>query len=274
MLRLFNIEFYKFIRSRSAKVLSIIYFALFAFIALFSSIRFNFGVVDFRVAEQGIFNFPYVWHFNAYFLAVLKIFLAIVIVSLMSSEYTNRTLKQNLIDGLSKWEFIQSKFSMVMVLSLTSTLAYFIISLILGLSFSDFTEASIIFSDMEYIAAYFVKLLGFFSLCMFLGILVKRSAFALGFLFLIWVLEGLVRLFINFEAKPLEFLKQFLPLQSMSNLIVEPVTKLEAVSSAANQLNPEFDKDYGVPLTAIIIVLVWTVIFVLGSYKLLQKRDL
>jgi len=274
MLRLFNIEFFKFKHSRSAKVLSIIYFGLFAFIALFSSIRFNFGVVDFRLAEQGIFNFPYIWHFNAYFLAILKIFLAIVIVSLMSSEYTNRTLKQNLIDGMSKWEFIQSKFSMIIGLSFISTLVYFIISLILGLSFSDFTEASIIFSDMEYIAAYFVKLVGFFSLCMFLGILVKRSAFALGFLFLVWVLEGIIRLFINYQAKPLAFLKQFLPLEAMSNLIVEPVTKLDAISTAANQLNPEFEKDYSVPITSLLIVLAWTAIFVFGSYKLLQKRDL
>ena len=109
---------------------------------------------------------------------------------------------------------------------------------------------------------------------MFLGILVKRSAFALGFLFLIYVAEGLIRLFINFQAKPLEFLKQFLPLQSMSNLIVEPFTKLETITAAANQINPEFDKDYSVPITAIITVLVWTAIFVFGSYKLLQKRDL
>lgn len=274
MLRLFNIEFYKFKRSKSAKVLSIIYFGLFAFIALFTSIRFDFGAVDFRVAEQGIFNFPYIWHFNAYFLAILKIFLAIVIVSLMSSEYTNRTLKQNLIDGLSKWEFIQSKFSMVVALSLVSTLVYFIISLILGLIFSDFTEPSIIFSDLEYVGAYFVKLIGFFSLCMFLGILVKRSAFALGFLFLVWVLEGLIRLGINFQAQSLDFLKQFLPLQSMSNLIVEPVTKLDAISSAANQLNPEFEKDYSVPVISVVTVLVWTALFVFGSYKLLQKRDL
>lgn len=274
MLRLFNIEFYKFKRSKSAKVLSIIYFSLFAFIALFTSIRFDFGAVDFRVAEQGIFNFPYIWHFNAYFLAILKIFLAIVIVSLMSSEYTNRTLKQNLIDGLSKWEFIQSKFSMVVALSLVSTLVYFIVSLILGLIFSDFTEPSIIFSDLEYVGAYFVKLIGFFSLCMFLGVLVKRSAFALGFLFLVWVLEGLIRLGINFQAQSLDFLKQFLPLQSMSNLIVEPVTKLDAISSAANQLNPEFEKDYSVPVISVVTVLVWTAFFVFGSYKLLQKRDL
>jgi hypothetical protein len=48
--------------------------------------------------------------------------------------------------------------------------------------FSSYTELPIVFSGMEYLVAFFVKLVGFFSFCLFLGILVKRSAFALGFL--------------------------------------------------------------------------------------------
>src|SRR5690606_6504064 len=143
------------------------------------------GSVNFRVADQGIFNFPYIWHFNTYIAAILKIFLAIVIVSMMSNEYSYRTLKQNLIDGLSKKEFVLSKFFTVIGFATISTLFVFIVSMILGLIFSDFNEVDIIFSDMEYLLAYFIKLVGFFSFCLFLGILVKRSAFALGFLF-IW----------------------------------------------------------------------------------------
>jgi hypothetical protein len=42
------------------------------------------------------------WHFNTYIAAILKLFLAIVIVSMMANEYSYGTLKQNLIDGLSK----------------------------------------------------------------------------------------------------------------------------------------------------------------------------
>ena len=83
---------------------------LITFIALIASIEFSFGGVNFRVADQGIFNFPFIWHFNTYIAAILKIFLAIVIVSMMSNEYSYRTLKQNLIDGLSKKEFVLSKF--------------------------------------------------------------------------------------------------------------------------------------------------------------------
>ena len=141
----------------------------------------------------------YIWHFNTYFASYLKIFLAIVIVSMMSNEYSNRTLKQNLIDGMSKKEFILSKFYTVLVFSVISTLFIFIVSLVLGLIFSDYTEFSIIFSDLEFMLAYLVKLIGFFSFCMFLGILVKRSAFALGFLFVWWIFESIVIGILRFQ---------------------------------------------------------------------------
>jgi hypothetical protein len=66
-------------------------------------------------------------------------------------------------------------------------------SLILGFVFSSYTELSS-FSGMEYLVAFFVKLVGF-SPFVFLGILVKRSAFALGFL-LVWnIIEESLKVF-------------------------------------------------------------------------------
>lgn len=278
MLRLLEIEYHKLRYSRSAKILVLTYFILITFIALIASIEFNLGAINFRVADQGIFNFPYIWHFNSYIAALLKLFLAIVIVSMMSNEYTNRTLKQNLIDGLSKKEFIASKFLTVTVFSLISTIFLFVVSLILGLSFSDFTEVSIIFSDMEYMIAYFVKLTGFFAFCMFLGILVKRSAFALGFLFIWWILEsivyGVLKWKIFRDSEVADNIARFFPLESMSNLIKEPFSRLSAVQTAATQIGSEIEKDYGIHWYQLIIVIIWTAIFVFLSYKLLKKRDL
>ena len=103
----------------SIKYLSLL---LITFIALIASIEFKFGDFNFRIADQGIFNFPFIWHFNTWIASILKLFLAIVIVSMMANEYSNRTLKQNLIDGLSKKEFILSKFYTVIVFSIVSTL--------------------------------------------------------------------------------------------------------------------------------------------------------
>jgi len=278
MLRLLSIELHKLKYNKSAKVISIVYFILISFIALIASIEFNFGSFHFRIADQGIFNFPFIWHFNTWVAAILKLFLAIVIVSMMANEYSNRTLKQNLIDGLSKKEFVLSKFLTVVLFAMVSTLFVFIVSLILGLIFSDYNEIGIIFSDTEYLLAYFINLIGFFSFCLFLGILVKRSAFALGFL-LIWsIMEGIIYSFLKWEifrnSDLADNIIQLFPLASMSNLIKEPFSRLGAVQSAANQLGEAFDKDYSVQFMTVLIVLTWTCLFVYGSYAVLKKRDL
>jgi len=278
MLRLLTIELHKLKYNKSAKAILIVYFILITFIALISSIEFNFGDFHFRIADQGIFNFPYIWHFNTYIAAILKLFLAIVIVSMMANEYSNRTLKQNLIDGLSKKEFVLSKFLTVILFSVISTLFVFGVSLLLGLMFSDYNELGIIFSDIEYLFAYFIKLTGFFSFCLFLGVLVKRSAFTLGFL-LIWsIAEGIIYSVFKWkifkDTDIAESIMQFFPLAAMSNLIKEPFSRLGVVQSAANQLGEAFEKDYSVQPLTILIVLAWTFLFVYGSYYILKRRDL
>ena len=278
MLRLLNIELHKLKYNRSVKIISIFYFLLILAISLIASVEIPFAKVNFKFADMGIFNFPFIWHFNTYVAGILKILLAIVIVSLIANEYSHRTLKQNLIDGLSKKEFVLSKFITIILFSLISTVLVIIVSIVLGLIFSDYNEASIIFSDLEYILAYFIKLLGFFSFCLFLGVLVKRSAFALGFL-LIWQLfEGIVFLILKFvifrDTEIANKVISFFPLESMSDLIKEPGTRLGAVQSIANQVGESFDKDYSVQPLTILIVLVWTFLFIYWSYLILKRRDL
>ncbi|CAM3360498.1 ABC-type transport system involved in multi-copper enzyme maturation, permease component [Flavobacterium longum] len=277
MKRLLSIEFQKIWKNRASRVLTLTYFILLSFIALIASIKFDIGNFKLHLAEMGIFNFPYIWHFNSYMADYFKFFLAIVIVSMMANEYSYGTLKQNLIDGMSKEEFIKSKFLTVVVFALASTVYVFVMSLILGLCFSSYKEPGIIFSEMEYLLAFFVKLVGFFSFCLFLGILVKRSAFALGFL-LVWyigegIAYGLMRWQI-FNEKTADTIASFFPLQSISNLLVEPFTRLSVIKTMQGQIGMNNVKDYGVHFWSIVIVLVWTVIFVLISYKLLKKRDL
>ncbi|MDR7371239.1 ABC transporter permease [Flavobacterium aquidurense] len=278
MNRLISIELQKIWKNKASRILTLTYFILLSFIALIASIKFDIGPFKFHLAEMGIFNFPFIWHFNTYVAAWLKFFLAIVIVSMMANEYSYGTLKQNLIDGLSKKEFILSKFLTVALFALCSTVFVFVMSLLLGLSFSSYTQFDIIFMDLDYLLAFFVKLTGFFSFCLFLGILVKRSAFALGFL-LVWsIIEAIIRGFLTFKVFPnsntADNIVQFLPLESMSNLIVNPAPRLAVVKTIGNQIGIDTTMDYSVHYSAILIVLVWTFLFVYFSYKLLKNRDL
>lgn len=283
MKRLLSIEFQKIWKNKASRVLLLTYFILLSFIALIASIKFSIGTFEIRIADQGIFNFPYIWHFNTYVAAFFKIFLAIVIVSMMANEYTYGTLKQNLIDGLSKKEFIFSKFLVVGSFAAASTIFVFIMSLILGYSFSSYNELSIVFSDLEYLLAFFIKLFAFFSFCLFLGILVKRSAFALGFLFVWFIGENIFYWLLKFvilggDDKHKNFgdtIIQYFPIESMSNLIKEPITRLSAIKTIENAVGgAQTAKDYSIHFSQISIVLVWTFIFILTSYYILKKRDL
>lgn len=279
MKRLLTIELQKLWSNRASRVLILTYFILLSFIALLASVNFKIIGIDFRLADQGIFNFPYIWHFNTYIAAILKFFLAIVIVSMMANEYTYGTLKQNLIDGLSKEEFILSKFFTVILFALASTVFIFIMSLLLGYGFSSYTESSIVFSDLEYIGAYFLKIAAFFSFCLFLGILIKRSAFAIGFIFVWFIIEkiiqGILRWQVFSSSEAVDKVIQFLPLESMSNLIKEPFTRFQAYQAIENQVSGTVAvKDYGVHWYQVVIVILWSIIFLLSSYKILKKRDL
>ncbi len=281
MFRLLQIEFHKLKHNRASLVLIFVYFGLLTSIALIAAIKFDIGPIKFHLAEMGIFNFPYIWHLNSYLSGLLKFFLLLVIVSMMANEYSHKTLKQNLIDGLSKKEFVLSKFYTVLVFSGASTVFVGLTSLILGLVYSDYTDFSIVTSDLEYLLALFVKLVGFFSFGLFLGILIKRSAFAVGTMFVWFFGENIFRgyLYWSFEesantSENVNRIMQFLPLESMSNLIKEPFTRFNAVKSVAKRIGEDLSKDFSVHFSDILIVCVWTTIFIYLSYALLKKRDL
>lgn len=274
MLRLLQIELIKIWNSKSSRFLMICYFGLLTFLFLFSMVKIDFGDFEFHLAKQGIFDFPYIWHFNTYIADYFKLFLAIVIVSMIANEYSNKTLKQNLIDGLSKKEFVLSKFLTTVLFALISTVMVFIISMILGLIYSSFDEVEIIFSQMEFLPAYFLKLVGFFSICLFFAVLTQKSAFSLGFLTLWYIVESIISGISSYNDHNLDFLVRILPLKAMGNLIKEPFSRMSGVRTAANQVGMELSNEYGVNLSDVVISSVWIGIFIYLSYRLIQRRDL
>ncbi|WCO00342.1 ABC transporter permease subunit [Psychroserpens ponticola] len=274
MLRLLKLELQKLLLNRASKVLIFISFILPFFVIILSSLRIDFfGFFTLELGHYGLFNFPIVWHITTFFASQFKFFFAIVVVSMIGNEYSNKTIKQNLIDGLSKKEFILSKFYTIVFFSAIATFIIFIICLVIGLYYSSINEVSLIFRDTEFLFAYFLKLVGFFSLCLFLGMLVKRSAFALAFLFVLYILEWIIFGLITWQANLsiAEKIHNFFPLQSMYKLIDQPFQRI-AISKAPN--GQEFLYDFAVHWYEIAIVLGWTALFIFLSYRLLKKRDL
>ena len=279
-MRLLKIELFKIWHNKTSRFLILAYFLLLFSIAILSTIKIEIGPIQFYLAEQGIFNFPYIWHFNTFVIALFKLFFAVVIVAMIGNEYSYRTLKQNLIDGMTKKDFLKSKLYAILAFVACSTFLVFCISLLLGGLYSDYNELAIVFSEMDYLLAYALKLFGFFTFCLFLALLVKRAAFALGFLALWQVAEGIAYGLMRWKLSDLipalsaEQVIQFFPLQALGNLIPEPFTRLSAIQNIANQLGEGLNRDYHISIFSLLIVFSWSLIFIWASYKLLKKRDL
>ncbi|MCO4821391.1 MAG: ABC transporter permease subunit [Flavobacteriaceae bacterium] len=275
MLRLLQLELQKLLLNRTSKILIFISFILPFTVLILSSIKINFfGFFTLELGELGIYNFPIIWHIVTFFASQFKFFFAIVVVSMIGNEYSNKTIKQNLIDGLSKKEFILSKFYTIVFFSLVATFLLFLISLLIGLYYSSYNEIGIIFSEIEYLAGYFMKLVGFFSFCLFLGMLAKRSAFALAFLFVDFIVEWIIFGLIAWQTKSTDIaekIQNFFPLKSMYNLIKQPFQRV-AMSKFPDKDSLAYD--YALHWYELVIVMGWTALFVFLSYRLLKKRDL
>ena len=280
MMKLLKLEYYKNLNYTPFKVFTILYFAILVIFLCIGLIDLKLFGDTINLKEQGMYNFPEIWNFTTWTVALLKIFLGLIIVFSICQEFSNRMFKQNTIDGLSREEFIGSKLLTITIFTLISTIIVFAITLFLGLQYSTSTETSLVYKEMFFIGNYFLKLFAFFCFLMFLSILLRKSVFVFLAFFVIWVGESIIGGIESYSklaglkaAQRNEvlqndfFFSKIFPLESMSNLIPNPMLRL----NMAKALGLKYEFTY--PTESLIACLVWCVLFIFGSYVILKKRD-
>ena len=280
MIRLLKLEYFKNLNYNPFRIFALLYFLVLTLLLFIGLVDFDLAGLKVNLKEQGMYNFPGIWNFTTYIVGLLKIFLGCIIVFSICQEFSNRMFKQNIIDGLSREEFIASKLLTILVFTTFSTLLVFTIALVLGKTYSDTQDGELIFKEIYFIFNYFLKLFTFFTFLMFLSVLFRKSIFVfLGF-FMLWFVEGVFSgiekfmLLKNVAQKDksrlmLEnhFITDYLPLESMSSLIPNPLVR----TKMAQMIGMDFKFDY--PVYSVIACLVWSLIFIGGSYLILKKKD-
>lgn len=280
MIKLFKLEYYKNLNYRPFKIFTILYFAILIALLFIGLIDFDLFGGTINLKEQGIYNFPEIWNFTTWIVALLKIFLGLIIVFSISQEFSNRMFKQNTIDGLSRKEFISSKLLTISIFTIVSTVVVFAITMVLGYKYSNTTESAKVFEEIFFIGNYFVKLFTFFCFLMFLSILLRKSVFVFLALFVFWIGEGILSgVEVYMKVRGMQgpqrnevlqndfFITHLLPLESMSSLIPNPMIRL----NMAKMMGLKYEFHY--PTESMIACLVWCAIFIVGSYWILRKRD-
>jgi ABC-type transport system involved in multi-copper enzyme maturation permease subunit len=207
------------------------------------------------------YSMPDIWHNLTYVAGYFKIFLGVIVIILITNEYSYKTIRQNVISGFSRWDFMSSKFLTIGVISLAATLLVFIIGMILGLMYTEEISAAVVFGKTEFLLAYFLEIYAFLMLSLFIGVLVKRSGFAIGLLLLYYyIVEPVARYKLPDEVG------DFFPKKAIGTLIDIPNTSIMRLFGVEFQ-------DY-ISLWDALLVVAYVLLFGFFSYYIIKKRDL
>lgn len=213
-----------------------------------------------------IYDFPDIWQNSTYLGSFVKVLIAFIVIISVNNDLTYNTLRQNIIDGISKKEFLMSKFSIILFISGVCTLVLFTSGLITGLIYSHVTDLKYIFDELEFILAYFVQLVVFSMFAFAIALIIKKAGFAIVFVCLYTIFFEPIATAIM-EHSPLnvytlEYVK-FFPVYSINNLIDIPFQKYAFQEINDNVYWHEW-----------LIAVSWGVIFTLFITYRLNRKDL
>jgi ABC-2 type transport system permease protein len=228
MKRIIRVELLKIRSNGTFWTLTCIYFLILLTIFFSGKFFLNFlakqeesisNIVD--PSRIPIYEFPDVWHNLTYVAGFLKFILAIYIIISITNEVSYGTLRQNIMNGLSRWDFLVSKLFLVFLLSLASAIFVLLTGFILGFLYSGTRDLHDIITYMEFVPAYLLQVSAYLLFALLIGVLIRRTGLAMGLLFLYTlIIEPIIALRIKTE-----WIKGLLPLKAINNLIRLPFKK-------------------------------------------------
>jgi len=271
MLRLLDIEFFKLRNTKYFWVLSGL-FILFLFalpigfrvlLNYLTSIGENMMGWSVPANQMPFYDFVDIWQNLTWSYMNFSILLGFIMVISINNEYTYGTIKQNVIDGLSRSELMWSKLSFIIVLSFVISIVTFFVGLIFGMLYSPTQGWEYISLHLEFIPAYFMHLVVFQLFCLVISMLIKRPGITISLLvFYIFVIEPIASVLLFYKYK-LEFLANILPMKAISNIVPMPWTKYAFKETQTS-----------LALDDAMIMGVWAVLLYFIARWILLKRDL
>ncbi len=260
MIRLIKIEFQKIIYNPTAWVIFGLHILLFVptllglegiLKNLTTQSQIGNNTTSISLKDFSVFSYPTIWHNITYLASWFKLILAVLVVIVVTNEYNYKTIRQNIIDGMSKWEIIWGKELVILLLSTTSTLFMMLLILFVGKDNAN----NDIFEGSEYIISYFISLLVYLNFAYFLSTWLKKAGLAIALLFLYTILiENIISWSIPNSIEP------YLLMNTIDSLIPSPVGQITGKDVSAN-----------LSISNIGMCLTYITVFIGLNYNMLRK---
>lgn len=217
-----------------------------------------------------LFNFPDIWQNLTFFASIrfVLIFPAIIVIILITNEFTNKTVRQNIVNGMSRSEFILSKLQVVFMLSLVITIILTLVMFILGLTNSDSQSLSMIFTRFSFVFGFFIQMTTYLCYAFFIAFLLRNTGLSIA-LFTLYtiiiepVIYFMLRAPFMFENK----IYTYLPVNAVIRIIEYP-------SIPALKKLMDFHLQEEVSLLSCIIPMIYSAVMIGIVYWTFNKRDL
>lgn len=218
-------------------------------------------VINGQALGAPTYQFPEIWSRLTYIASFFNLLLGILIIVLVTDEYNFRTIRQQVIDGLSRFELITAKFYLILGIAACSTLFLLGIGLFFGLMYSTDTSANAIFSQIDHLTYFFVQAVAYMTLAMLFAFLVRKSGLAIiAFIAYTKVIEPIIHYNLD------DTLDQYFPMKVLSSLTPMPGQEvLDQLTSQTLMLSPQW---------AALLTLAYVCLFMAVAYLILKYRDL
>ncbi len=216
------------------------------------------------------FGFDMVWTTVSYYSSYFLMLPALLIVILITNEFNYKTHRQNIIDGMSRFEFLKVKISMALIFALVSALVVILTALIFG--FASGTSFSL--AGFENVGYFLLKAFTYNMVAIIIALITKRSGVAIAIFFIYTIFENGVSLFLFFWAVHLKKeqnfdwgnLGNYLPMNASDGLLTAP---FEQFSGMAKSILPSnFNSE------VLAMALMYLVLFYFWSRRKMLRSDL
>ena len=269
MLRLIKLEWSKF-NKNTVIVLLFCFFCIFFPASLYIG-KLMPDLPTFLPGREIFFKFPTVWEYLGYAgnWAVF-FFLGVLVIYTITIEVSNKTMRQSIINGMSRNQFIAAKILNVLILSLFATLFYVVITLIVGFLGTEDASIKAAFENEYAIPRFFLMSFSYLNFAVFLAFLFRKAGLAVFFyLTYVMVIEMLLRWVVHMKINKSELVNYY-PMNATEDLMPFPFMKYA-------DFIPNTGIEFALLLTyqqATIITIIYALIFFSISYYTFIKRDI
>jgi hypothetical protein len=211
------------------------------------------------------FAFPEVWRTTAYFSSLFVFIPSVLVIMLITNEYSYKTQRQNIIDGWSRRDFMTAKFLDVVLITLLLTGIFALVAFVMG-TVQTTEPKSDRWSLFYYAGLFALQSFSQLSLAFLVGLMLRKSFIALAvFLFYAVVAEPISVGLLKYKLK-LDY-GRFFPMEISDRIIPPPAFWGRIDEDAYKAMLDAVPRH--IAYTVVLIILTWIV-----AYTIYRKRDL